>query len=375
MWIKGEQQAFLSLVRAGLWADTETTDLRNHGFSKDVDWEKVYQMAGEQSVVGVVLAGIERLKGYDSRFAVSQDVLLQMIGEVQMMEQTNKAMNQFIEKLVGKMREADIYTLLVKGQGIAQCYERPLWRTSGDVDLLLSKDNYQKAKQFLLPLSSGHKKDERYSKHLGMSIDQWYVEIHGSLRTGLSERIDQEVDAVQKDVFYDGNVRSWDCDGTTIFLPAPDNDVFFVFTHFIKHFYKEGMNLRQVCDWCRLLWTFKDSLNHGILEKRIRRAGLMSEWKAFAALAVEYLGMPIDAVPLLDGRSLMEDGRWRKKGERILKHILKGEPYNKVRDTWAIAKIFPLNTCKFLPAIFLNVNGLKIKERFFVPQKSQKGRK
>lgn len=46
-----------------------------------------------------------------------------------------------------------------------------------------------------------------------------------------------------------------------------------------------------------------------------------------------------------------------------MKHILKGKPYNKVRDTWAIAKIFPWNTIKFLPSIFLNVNGLKIKER------------
>ena len=362
-------EAFHELLRAGLWTDAmvngERLKVKGSLFTipKSVDWEAVYQLAEDQSVVGLVLAGIERLRNHNDNANHNQEVLLQMIGEVQMEEQTNKAMNLFIVDIVRKMREKDIYMVLVKGQGIAQCYERPLWRQSGDVDLLLSGENYQKAKQFLLPLCSDHKKDERYSKHLGMNIDQWYVEIHGSLRTGLSGRVDKEVDAVQRDVFYDGNVRSWDCNGTTIFLPAPDNDVFFVFTHFIKHFYKEGMNLRQVCDWCRLLWTFKDSLNHGILEKRIRRAGLMSEWKAFAALAVEYLGMPIDAVPLLDGRSLMEDGRWRKKGERILKHILKGEPYNKVRDTWAIAKIFPLNTCKFLPAIFFHLNWLKVKER------------
>ncbi len=60
-----------------------------------------------------------------------------MIGEVQMTEQGNIAMNKFIEKLVGKMQEKGIYTLLVKGQGIVQCYERPLWRQSGDVGLML----------------------------------------------------------------------------------------------------------------------------------------------------------------------------------------------------------------------------------------------
>ena len=347
-------QAFLELVRAGLWEK----EVRFEKYGK-IDWDAVYQLAEEQSVVGLVTAGIEHIQDVKA----PQEIVLQCIGESLQLEQTNKVMNQFIEKLVGKMCEADIYTLLVKGQGIAQCYERPLWRSSGDVDLLLSDSNYKKAMDFLLPLSTDNKSDERYSKHLGMNIDQWYVEIHGTLRTGLSGRVDKEVDAVQKDVFFGGSVRSWNNGYTQVFLPSPDNDVFFVFTHFIKHFYKEGMNLRQICDWCRLLWTYKESLNRKLLETRIRKAGLMAEWNAFAALAVEYLGMPAEAMPFYDVRCKMSDGRCDKKAERILKHILKGEPYSKIRDTWAIAKIFPWNTMKFLPSIFFNVNGLKIKER------------
>lgn len=345
-------EAFLELVRTGLWEK----EARLEQYEK-IDFEEIYRLAGEQSVVGLVTAGFEHIQDVKA----PQEIVFQCIGESLQLEQTNKAMNQFIEKLVDKMREADIYALLVKGQGIAQCYEKPLWRASGDVDLLLSDSNYKMAKEFLLPLSSDNKPDERYSKHLGMNIDQWYVEIHGTLRTGLSGRIDKVVDDVQKDVFYGGNVRSWMNGKTTVFLPSPDNDVFFVFTHFIKHFYKEGMNLRQICDWCRLLWTYRDSLNHELLEKRIRKAGLMAEWQAFATLAVEYLGMPAEAMPMYN----VNLNANKKKAERLLMHILKGEPYSKVRDTWAIAKIFPWHTLKFTPAIFLNVNGLKIKERLF----------
>lgn len=337
---------FLSLVRAGLWENT-----LDYG-SGQVDWEKIYQLAEEQSVVGVVLDGIEH-----SKVKPPQELLLQWIGEVQILEQQNKAMNDFIALLVEKMRKAeDIYTLLVKGQGLAQCYEKPLWRACGDVDFLLSDTNYKKAKAFLLPLSSSHNPEGKYSKHFVMNIEEWVVELHGTLRTGLSGRIDKQVDAVQKDIFYGGNVRSWNNGKAQIFLPSPENDVFLVFTHYLKHFYKEKMNLRQICDWCRLLWTYKDSLNLELLETRIRKAGLMSEWKAFAALAVEYLGMPVEAMPLYDVRG-------KKKAEQILKHILKGEPYNVVRDTWAIAKIFPCHTLKFLPAIFFHMNWLKIKER------------
>ena len=129
--------ALFALVRAGLWAETSAHDswfLVNG--SEQLDWEKVYLFAEEQSVIGVVLAGIET-----SKVKPSQELLLQWIGEVQMLEQQNKTMNGFIARLIEKLRYEDVYSLLLKGQGIAQCYERPLWRCCGDVDLFLSDDN------------------------------------------------------------------------------------------------------------------------------------------------------------------------------------------------------------------------------------------
>lgn len=345
------QTVLLELVKAGLWGNGNP-DIRIDGTT---DWQEVYRLASEQSVLGLVLDGLEH-----SDVKPPQVLLLQWIGEVQVIEQRNKAMNQFVAELVEKMRAADIYAILIKGQGVAQCYEKPLWRPSGDVDLLLSEVNYKKAKELLLPLSSSNKNEERYSQHLGMSIGQWYVEIHGSLRTGLSARVDKEVDAAQGSVFIGGNVRSWDNNGTLVFLPAPTEDVFLVFTHFIKHFYKEGMSLRQVCDWCRLLYTYRESLNYGNLELWINKAGLMKEWKAFYNLASRYLGMPD-----LDSRLMAHDSRFDKKAEKLMEFILGGYSGNKFKDTLHIAKIFPWKALRYSPSIFLNVNWLKIKERIF----------
>ena len=145
---------------------------------------------------------------------------------------------------------------------------------------------------------------------------------------------------------------------TQVFLPSPDNDVFFVFTHFIKHFYTEGMTLRQICDWCRLLWTYRDTINEGLLEERLRRSGLMTEWHSFASLAVAYLGIPVEAMPIYEEKEC-----WHKKAQQIINLILCGYTHNELLDTLAIARIFPGNTIRFLPSIFFNVNGLKIKER------------
>jgi hypothetical protein len=353
------QQAFFALVRAGLWGGQRLVPGFKFQVPSEVDWEKVYQLAQEQAVQGLLLQGIEDLKANGIELSVPKVLLLQLIGEVQIIEQRNKVMNQFIADLVAKLREADIYTFLVKGQGIAQCYERPQWRTSGDVDLLLSAENFEKAKSLLLPLSSGNKPECNYSKELGYYIDSWSVELHGTQRTGLSSRVDAEIDAVQMDLFYGEKVRPWINEGTTIFLPAADEDVFIVFTHFVKHFYKEGgVTVRQMCDWCRLLWTYKDSLNHKVLERRIERAGLKSEWKAFGRLAVDYLGMPMEAMPLYS-----KDEKWSRKADKIIAYILKGGEWRKYKDTLIVSRIFPLSILRFAPGILLNVNWLKIKER------------
>ena len=135
-------EVFFALVRAGLWSDGNQ-EIRIDGTT---DWNEVYELAQEQSVLGLVLAGLEH-----SDIKPPKELLLQWIGEVQVLEQRNKAMNVYIAKLIEEMRSDGIYTLLVKGQGLAQCYNRPNWRSSGDVDLLLSKDNYEKAKEFILP--------------------------------------------------------------------------------------------------------------------------------------------------------------------------------------------------------------------------------
>ena len=262
MKLNNNQKAFFALVRAGLWE----SEVRLLPFDS-IDFCDVYRIAEEQSVVGLVAAGLEHVVDVK----VPQEIALIFVGSALQLEQRNLAMNDFVAKLIEQLRKEDIYAILVKGQGIAQCYERPLWRASGDVDLLLSDANYQRAKQFMLPQAAEVEQEYSTFKHTGMTLKNGFVvELHGSLYSRLSKRIDRGIDALQKDVFCGCNVRSWEDGKTQVFLPGVDEDVMFVFTHILHHYYVEGIGLRQICDWCRLLWTYKDSLNRGLLESRVR---------------------------------------------------------------------------------------------------------
>ena len=227
-------------------------------------------------------------------------------------------MNTFVAHLFAKMQAAGIHAVLIKGQGVGQCYHKPLWRSCGDVDLFFDKENYEKAKLFLSSFASQVDPEDKKRMHLGMTIDHWIVELHGTMHSEISNRMDHVLDLVQQDVFELEGIRKWNNDGVEIPLPNADNDVIIVFTHFLHHFYIGGIGLRQICDWCRLLWTYKDTLNHKMLDSRIRKMSLMQEWKAFAALAVEWLGMPKDVVPLFDGAQ-----KYHKKAQKVMERVLR----------------------------------------------------
>ena len=369
-------EVFLELVRAGLWENlpvhgeeffveqSERAERMAHG-SEQEDWGKVYQLAEGQSVVGLVLAGIEH-----SKVKPPQELLLQWIGEVQMLEQQNKDMNAFIGKLMAKMQYVGIYALLLKGQGIALCYERPLWRVLGDVDLFLSDDYYEKAKAFIIPLASCIDEERLTTKHFAMNLDDWEVELHGTLRSELWGAVDNVLDDIKKDVFYRGKVSSWMNNKTQVFLLAPNENVVYVFSHILQHFFRGGIGLRQICDWCRLLWTYRDTLNYGLLEQRLRKMGVMTEWKAFAALAVNRLGIPLEAMPLFNENDNLNHDL-RKKAERIMEFVLETGNFGhnrdvsyqskhsaftrkmitllrQAKDSFIIMRIFPLDAMKSL---------------------------
>lgn len=311
-------KAFFALLKAGLWE--QSVQLLPYS---PIDFDTLYHMADEQSVVGLIAAGLE----YVIDLKVTKPQALPFLKKVLLLEGRNAEMNGFIADLVNKMRGTGIETLLVKGQGIARCYKRPQWRGVGDVDLFLDNDNYEKAKSFLIPFANSVDKEDVVRKHLGMTIDSWTVELHGTLRGPLLKRINSMIDEVQTDTFEHKRFRIWNNNGTDIYLPCPDNDVIFIFTHILQHYFGSGVGLRQICDWCRLLWTYHKDINVALLKKRLREMHLMTEWQVFCAYAVYYLGTPPEVMPLFNSGK-----RWIRKARLANTLILDYGNFGQGRD-------------------------------------------
>lgn len=366
------EDVFFELLRAGLWEK----DVRMGQYGS-IDYGHLYKLAQEQSVVGLINAGLNHV----AEEKVPWQDIRPFVSETLIWEQRNKEMNKFVSSLIDHMRKSEVFSVLVKGQGIAQCYERPLWRSCGDVDLYTDNNNFIKAKEALRPYAQKIDPDNNVSEHVTIVIKKggWIVEIHKNQHTCLSLKLDRGLDKVHRNIFKEGEIRVWQNGRTEVYLPSVNNDVIIVFTHFLKHFYKGGLGIRQICDWCRLLYTYRESLNHRLLEERIREMGLMSEWKAFAAFAVDFLGMTKSDVPLYS-----ENVKWSQKASYIASFVIESGNFGKKRDNdfyrsrWRLvrklgslkrkmgdmirhARIFPINSLTFFP--FLFYNGLKAVSR------------
>lgn len=351
------QKVFIALLQGGLWSDGNL-EIR---IDEATYWQEVFRLAKEQSVLGLVLAGLEHVD-----VKPQKELLLQWIGEVQQIEQRNKAMNKFIVLLFEKMHNSGINPILVKGQGVAQCYESPFWRACGDVDLFLSANDYKIAQTYLqtIGVKISHETEKNKERlNAEFQVGEWLVELHGTLHANLSSKMDKVIDSVQHEVFTEDKVRVWKNGDVDVVLPAPNEDIIFVFSHILQHFFLGGIGLRQLCDLCRLLWTYRNSVDKELLHKRLRKMGVVTEWKVFVALMVEHLGLPAEAAPLYEsgyeikaGRALNyilevgnfghnRDSSYLKEKSSIIRksNIL----LHQIGDSMRLAKIFPIHAWRF----------------------------
>ena len=77
-----QQLAFFNLLQAGLWEDVSM--ISNLSIPQNVDWAALYHLAEKQGVVGLVAAGLDRMK-----VNIPKTWALQFIGAALQIEQKN----------------------------------------------------------------------------------------------------------------------------------------------------------------------------------------------------------------------------------------------------------------------------------------------
>ena len=283
------RQAFLSLLRAGLWG----SDPDCEGFPLDVqEWEELHLQAQKQTVEGLIYDGILRLP--IALFPPSL-LMLRWTARIDDMERRNMRMNKAIGNINRWLENAGTTAWLMKGQGVATCYQHPLHRQCGDIDLYFpNASDGDKVIQLL------NAEGITVEHQAGMSVVYWkegcmidqhmrLIDIHNPL---MNRYLKQLIEAEAEQV-----VRWKTEEGENITLPSPLLAHLLSNAHILKHLMAVGIGFRQLCDSARICYQYHQCIDGQKLKKVYRKVGIYRWAQVLHRVLVEDLGMPEEYLP------------------------------------------------------------------------------
>lgn len=296
---KRSLEAFFELLRSGLWGHDADPSL----FDGHTDWQAIFGMSKKQTVAGLVFDGITTLP---VGMQPSKELLREWYVLVVKIERTHFLLNDVLVELSGLYRENGFNPVLLKGQGIAQCYRNPLRRQCGDIDLYIGAGDYERATRFAesAGLIGGRRLESE--KHLHFTYRGVAIENHQYVVILDIPRRRRYFSKMVND-WYPHRCRTITLNDTPIALPPADFDMVYIFVHAVHHFFTGGIGLRQLCDWARVLHTFGNDIDIERLRMDIGGLEFDAIWKAFGCIAVDYLGLPEEQFPFFD-RTYSEKG-------------------------------------------------------------------
>lgn len=295
------QKQFFALVQSGLWGAPIDAAL----FTSQTDWRQLYQSAVEQTLSGVVLDGIQHLP---RELRPGRELYLRWCNALLQMEENNRFLNRKLAGVCALYRANGIEPVLLKGQGVAQHYLHPLHRHCGDIDLYIGRQHYEKANALLRQEASGEC-EETY-KHTTVYWHGALVENHRLILRLNSPMADWRFQREAVRLLEKGACRITDIEGCRVLTPPLPFNVAYVLAHSALHFLNEGIGLRHLCDWANLLHDGKKEIDREETVRLLRQWGLSKAARIFGAIAVNYLGLPKEDLPVSYTPKDVEAGEW-----------------------------------------------------------------
>lgn len=282
------------------------------------EWEEIYETAIKQSLVGVVLEGVQKLTDRWPEQKPPVELLLEWIGQTEQIKAENKQMDER-SAMLKRMFEGNGYeSCILKGQGVARLYPKPEVRQPGDIDIWVDG----KRDDIIKLLKDGI---------IGVSyID--YVNCHASYFT------DAEVEVhfrptwmynpitnrkVQKWIQKNKDAQMDNYDNEVKFCyPTIEFNLVFSLIHIYRHVFQEGIGLRQLMDYYYIL-------THSTSEERTNAYATLCSFgmKRFVGAVMYVLRIVFD----IDETLLLCESN-NKEGDFLLDEIMRGGNFGKYDD-------------------------------------------
>ena len=295
------------------------------------DWQRFYDFAKKQTLVGIIMEGISRLP---KAVAPKQSLLMNWFMMSQNISRMNLMLNEATVGVYNKVKAAGYDCCILKGQANAAMYANPAARTPGDVDMWVdaSREEIRQLAQTLTK-ENGRIDEESYN-HIALTTNDISVELHYTpgfmanftYNHRLQQWFRESIDAQCR------NMIALPDEVGEVAAPTADFNAVYQLYHLYHHYFYEGVGLRQVVDYYYVILNFEletqnSKLNNSKSTKptiqnskfktqnSLKRLGLWHFAGAMMYVLHEVLGLPEEKmIAPMD----------KKRGEMLLNDILCG---------------------------------------------------
>lgn len=270
-WNNHLKEAFFALLRAGLWGTVPEQDMFVSFTEKQ--WREVLFMAQKQAVLGVIYAGISRLS---RELMPDRNTLLKLYTLTERIRVTNLQITAVAQEVCAWFEQEGLEPIVMKGMSVGAFYAEPNLRQPGDLDLFFHR-NYE---QVLPTLEKKGIQVDLHPSHDKFVYKGILIELHAMPFRPLYPIGNLDLTPIWQET-KDGYYRVLNVKANSLLL----------LLHPAKHFMKEGLGLRQVCDWAVFAQHHADKPEFKEALQEMERQGAKKFVNALSGIVYQYLGV------------------------------------------------------------------------------------
>lgn len=238
------QKALYALIRIALIEE------RPVEFPESVDWIELLEYAKTQGVAAIAMDGLQTLINKIGFSPVGLDVKakLQLYALAMSIERRHIKQLESSKEVASIWRKSRIRTLVLKGFAFAQYYPKPMQRLASDMDCYLC-GGYENGNREMERI--GIKVSREDYRHATFQYKDVFVENHKICTTVRGKRQRKCFEAYLRSLLEKGPTIC--IDDSYLEMPCDRFNALYFLQHSHRHFLREGITLRYICDWAMIL--------------------------------------------------------------------------------------------------------------------------
>ena len=238
------------------------TDSKDYFIPDDVNWTKLFHLACNQGVIALACDGLQKITDVGKKVSTQSDtglekmLKLNMIGQTLTLEENCKKQHTTATLLSKLWAENGIRTLVLKGMAFESYYPIPYHRPCVDMDCYLC-GKYEEGNNVIEQQGIEVKKEDY--RHSTFYFDDLHVENHKICTTVRGRKQRKVFEKYLRNLLE--NKPTTSISNSNLEIPCPLFNALYFLQHAHRHFIRESITLRHICDWAMITDKCRDKID------------------------------------------------------------------------------------------------------------------